>query len=131
MYKAALNNMDHISYIIKYIYIFFTGKRTLHNPFMGRDQTWDPYGIAKFNMGSLLEGQKMTYMSAPIHMCPTPDPLGGREGKMDGKLVGVAGSVDGPSKYSALIGGNVRQLIGANCDGLLKLLHLSGLLVTN
>ena len=76
-----------------------TGKRTLHNAFDGRDKPRDPYGVARFDLSDLLLGQQILHLKAPIHNCPLPDVLGLREGgKQDGKLVGVAGAVDGPGK---------------------------------
>ena len=78
---------------------FITGKRTLHNPFSGRDKPWDPYGIAKFDLSGLLLGQQVMNLKSAIRQCPTPDVLGIKDGKQNGKLIGVAGAVDGPSKY--------------------------------
>lgn len=72
-------------------------KRTTHNPFQGRAQPWDPYGISKFDLSGFLQGQKVMYLKAPIHNCKQPDPLG-TEDHIDGKLVGVAGALDGPTE---------------------------------
>ena len=37
-------------------------------------------------------------LKSAIRQCPTPDVLGIKDGKQNGKLIGVAGAVDGPSK---------------------------------
>ncbi|XP_070557636.1 uncharacterized protein [Ptychodera flava] len=72
-----------------------TGKRTLHNPFRGRDQPWDPYGVAKLQLADLLLGERIVYMTVPIHSCPIPDLMGFQMAR-DGKLIGIPNSVDGP-----------------------------------
>ncbi|XP_077982883.1 uncharacterized protein LOC144437742 [Glandiceps talaboti] len=72
-----------------------TGKRTLHNPFRGRDQPWDPYGIAKISMADLLLGEKILYLNAPVHSCQIPDQIGFQVAR-DGRLVGIPNAVDGP-----------------------------------
>ena len=78
------------------------GKRTIHNPFGERDQPWDPYGVARFDLSGLLYGQTVLHVKSPIHMCPLPDPLGLRDAqRTDSRLVGIAGAVDGPGKYSS------------------------------
>ena len=83
--------------IVYYKYHFFLhiGKRTIHNPYATNHKPWDPYGIARFDLSSLLLGQKTVYMSAPIHGCLPPDILGTRS-EHGGKLYGVSGAVDGP-----------------------------------
>ena len=40
----------------------------------------------------------MMNLKSAIRQCPTPDVLGIKDGKQNGKLIGVAGAVDGPSK---------------------------------
>ena len=77
---------------------FIAGKRTLHNPFSGRDKPWDPHGIAKFDLSGLLLGQQVMNLKSAIRQCPIPDVLGIKDGKQNGKLIGVAGAVDGPSE---------------------------------
>ncbi|XP_072038562.1 uncharacterized protein [Amphiura filiformis] len=74
-----------------------TSKRTTHNPFKHRSKPWDPYGIAKFDLSSLLLGEKIMYMKSPIHNCPTPDLLGrNNKGNNDDRLMGVSNAADGP-----------------------------------
>nr|XP_006825129.1 PREDICTED: uncharacterized protein LOC100373146 [Saccoglossus kowalevskii] len=72
-----------------------TGKRTLHNPFTGRDKPWDPYGIAKFQLSDLLLGEKILNLTSPIHSCSIPDQMGFQVAR-NGRLLGVPNSVDGP-----------------------------------
>ena len=74
------------------------GKRTTHNPFKHHSKPWDPYGIAKFDLSSLLLGEKIMYMKSPIHVCPTPDLLGRNRG--DERLIGISNAADGPSKFN-------------------------------
>ncbi|EDO32777.1 predicted protein, partial [Nematostella vectensis] len=71
------------------------GRRTTHNPFEGRGKTWDPYGIARFDLSGLLLGQKMLQLRSPIQSCPIPEINIGHE-KQDGPIVGQLGNVDGP-----------------------------------
>ena len=78
----------------------FSGRRTLHNPFCGRDKPWDPYGVAKVDMSELLLGHRYLEMTVPIHNCPLPDALG-LNAQASGKIVGVAGAVDGPGEFSS------------------------------
>ena len=70
----------------------------MHNPYNGRDKPWDPHGVASFDLSGLLLGQKVLHIRSPILPCALPDVLGVRDGKQDGKLVGVAGAVDGPGQ---------------------------------
>lgn len=77
---------------------FISGKRTLHNPFKGRDRPWDPHGIAKFDLSGLLLGQQVMHLKSAVRPCVIPDVLGVRDGKQDGKLIGINGALDGPSK---------------------------------
>ena len=87
------------------LYVFFSGKRTLHSAFSenaGDVTPWDPYGVARFDLSELLIGQQVLFLKAPILNCSLPDVLGVREGgaKLDGgKLMGVQGAVDGPGTY--------------------------------
>ena len=81
---------------VTFIKMKFSGKRTIHNPFSGRSRPWDPCGIAKFDLSGLLLGQQVLHLKSPIHQCPSPDVLGLRDGQQDGKMVGVAGALDGP-----------------------------------
>ena len=75
-----------------------SGRRTLHNPFKDRAKIWDPYGVAYADLSDLLLGHRVLYLKVPIHNCPLPDLLGLENNKMQGKLVGIPGSVDGPGK---------------------------------
>ena len=77
-----------------------TSKRTLYNAFKGKENVWDPYGIAKLDLSGFLLGQKTLHLSVPIHACPSLDPLGSE--KEDGKLVGIQGAVDGPGEMFVL-----------------------------
>ncbi|KAL5013481.1 hypothetical protein ScPMuIL_007751 [Solemya velum] len=70
-------------------------RRTLHNPFKGRDKPWDPFGLAKIDLSDFLLGQRYIYLKVPIHNCPLPDVLGYSE-KTDSQLYGISGAVDGP-----------------------------------
>ncbi|XP_069101496.1 uncharacterized protein [Argopecten irradians] len=72
-----------------------TSRRTLHNPFTGRNKPWDPYGTTKVDLSELLLGHKYLHIKVPIHNCGIPDVLGSKDGG-DGKLVGFPGAVDGP-----------------------------------
>jgi len=78
--------------------LLITGKRTLHNPFLGKDQPWDPYGVSKLDMSGLLLGQKVMHLKIPIHQCDIPDILGIHENWQDDRLIGISGAVDGPGK---------------------------------
>ncbi|KAL4225876.1 hypothetical protein ACF0H5_013865 [Mactra antiquata] len=71
-------------------------RRTIHNPFKDKSKIWDPYGIGKIDLSDLLLGHKYLYIKVPIHSCPPPDLLGLGDSKMGGKVVGLAGAVDGP-----------------------------------
>ncbi|XP_070192982.1 uncharacterized protein [Littorina saxatilis] len=70
-------------------------RRTLHNPFHGRNKPWDPYGVCHVDLSELLLGHRFLELKIPVHNCPLPDVLG-VEGGRDSRLVGVAGAVDGP-----------------------------------
>ena len=72
----------------------------------------DPYGVAKFDLSELMLGQQTLHLKAPIHACSIPDVLGVRDGKQDGKLMGVAGAVDGPGGYRTPIGGRDQKQDG-------------------
>ncbi|XP_041347622.1 uncharacterized protein LOC121367489 isoform X2 [Gigantopelta aegis] len=78
-------------------------RRTLYNPFEGRDKPWDPYGVARLDLSELLLGHHLLYMKVPIHNCLIPDVLG-QDGKHDGKLIGISGAVDGPVDRPLLAG---------------------------
>ncbi|XP_022081512.1 uncharacterized protein LOC110974284 [Acanthaster planci] len=71
-----------------------TAKRTLHNPFVNHLKPWDPYGLAKFDLSSLLLGERVLNLTAPIHSCPIPDVIG--RNKADNRLIGYSSSADGP-----------------------------------
>ncbi|XP_056000936.1 uncharacterized protein LOC130048351 isoform X2 [Ostrea edulis] len=70
-------------------------RRTVHNPFMGRNKPWDPYGVAKIDLSELLLGHQFLHLNVPIHNCPIPDVFPSEE-REDGRSVGVMGAVDGP-----------------------------------
>ncbi|KAK6176744.1 hypothetical protein SNE40_014985 [Patella caerulea] len=72
-----------------------TSRRTVHNPFHGRNKPWDPYGVSKINLSELLLGHRYLHLKIPIHNCPLPDVLG-LESSKNGRIMGVAGAVDGP-----------------------------------
>ena len=91
------------------------GKRTLYNAFEGKNNVWDPFGIAKFDLSDLLFGQQILYLKSPIMNCPLPDVLGVRDGKMDGKVLGVPGSLDGPSDVPFRVGSYLQS------DAMLKI----------
>ncbi|XP_052781235.1 uncharacterized protein LOC128217855 isoform X2 [Mya arenaria] len=71
-------------------------RRTLHNPFKDKSKIWDPYGVAKVDLSDLLLGHRYLYIKVPVHSCPPPDLLGLGDSRMGGKMVGLAGAVDGP-----------------------------------
>ncbi|KAK3601780.1 hypothetical protein CHS0354_016147 [Potamilus streckersoni] len=71
------------------------GRRTLHNPFKDREKPWDPYGIAKLHLSDLLLGQRYMYLKIPVCNCPIPDFFSEGDNP-GGKLMGIAGAVDGP-----------------------------------
>ena len=54
--------------------------------------------MAKFDLSGLLTGERVIHLKVPIHQSGVPDVLGAREGKQDGKLMGVQGAVDGPGE---------------------------------
>ena len=81
-----------------YVCICFSGKRTVHNPFQGRDAPWDPHGVARFDLSGLLLGERVLQIKAPIFSSVVPDVLGVRGAQMDTKLMGVRGAVDGPGQ---------------------------------
>lgn len=76
-------------------FYLFLGRRTIHNPFKGRNKPWDPFGVAKLDLSELMLGHSYLYVKVPIHNCAIPEVLGYRD-KPEGKLVGIPGSVDGP-----------------------------------
>ena len=82
-------------------FINFSGRRTLHNPFQGRNRPWDPYGICNVDFSELLLGHRFLELKVPIHNCPLPDVLG-MEGGNGSRLVGIAGAVDGPGEWGAV-----------------------------
>ncbi|KAH3893051.1 hypothetical protein DPMN_017190 [Dreissena polymorpha] len=71
-------------------------RRTLHNPFKDKSKIWDPYGVAKVDLSDLLLGHRYLHLKIPVHNCPPPDLLGLGDSRMGGKMVGIAGAVDGP-----------------------------------
>ena len=83
-----------------YIFWVISGRRTVHNPFKDKSKVWDPYGVSRVDLSDLLLGHRYLYIKVPVHSCPPPDILGLDDNKMGaGKVVGLAGAVDGPSKY--------------------------------
>ena len=90
------------AFTLRNILIFLSGRRTLHNPFKGKDTPWDPYGVAKFDLSELLLGEKILELSASVQSCKSPDVIDGR-GRQHShhaheKIVGKPGSVDGPGE---------------------------------
>ncbi|XP_066553891.1 uncharacterized protein cfap92 [Amia ocellicauda] len=73
-----------------------SSKRTTHNPFQDKAKSFDPYGIAKVDLSGLLRGEKSVKVRVPIHSSPPPDPTGHETSGCEGRIVGLAGSVDGP-----------------------------------
>lgn len=71
-------------------------RRTLHNPFKDKSKVWDPYGVAHVDLSDLLLGQRYLHIKVPVHSCPLPDLLGYDDSKTGGKVMGMAGAVDGP-----------------------------------
>lgn len=76
----------------------FTGRRTINNPFVGRNKPWDPYGVAKLDLSELLLGHQYIHLKVPIHNCAVPEILGSGD-KVEGKIVGMTGAVDGPGMF--------------------------------
>lgn len=70
-------------------------RRTINNPFIGRNKPWDPYGVSKLDLSEFLLGHQYLYMKVPIHNCAIPDIMGSGD-KNEGKIVGLPGAVDGP-----------------------------------
>ncbi|XP_071128270.1 uncharacterized protein [Mytilus edulis] len=70
-------------------------RRTINNPFVGRNKPWDPYGVAKLDLSELLLGHQYIHLKVPIHNCAVPEILGSGD-KVEGKIVGMTGAVDGP-----------------------------------
>ncbi|XP_062581954.1 uncharacterized protein LOC134243735 isoform X3 [Saccostrea cucullata] len=70
-------------------------RRTVHNPFKGRNKPWDPYGVARVDLSELLLGHQYLHLTVPIQNCPIPDVFPSEE-REDGRSVGVMGAVDGP-----------------------------------
>lgn len=77
-------------------FFYLPGRRTLHNPFKDKSKIWDPYGVARVDLSDLLLGQRYLHIKVPVHSCPPPDLLGIGDNRMAGKVVGLAGAVDGP-----------------------------------
>eukprot|EP00062_Callorhinchus_milii_P017633 gi/632970322/ref/XP_007901584.1/ PREDICTED: uncharacterized protein FLJ43738 [Callorhinchus milii] len=71
-------------------------KRTLHNPFTDTNNSWDPFGVAKVSLTELLDGKRVLNMTIPIQGCRSPDPSGSQRDGLGGRILGVAGAVDGP-----------------------------------
>ncbi|XP_067683346.1 uncharacterized protein [Haliotis asinina] len=72
-----------------------TSRRTLHNPFEGRNKPWDPFGLAQVDLSELLLGHRYLHLKLPIQNTAIPDMLG-NETRPDGRVIGIAGAVDGP-----------------------------------
>ncbi|XP_063727081.1 uncharacterized protein LOC134854663 [Symsagittifera roscoffensis] len=76
-------------------------KRTVHNAFESKS-TWDPFGVAKFDLSELLRGRKRLCLKTQIQQGPLPELLGlqtqgGEPGRMGtGQVVGNPTAVDGP-----------------------------------
>ena len=91
---------DSVSFI--FYHQLISARRTTHNPFSDRSKPWDPYGVARFDLGGLLRGERLIVANIPVQPCRMPDLLGVKDannnGGEAGKLVGIAGAVDGPSE---------------------------------
>ncbi|KAM8930751.1 uncharacterized protein CFAP92 [Pelodytes ibericus] len=70
-------------------------RRTVHNPFTGKERSWDPYGIAKVGLSELVQGAKYLNMYVPIQNSAAPDPSEHNPDVKNGKIIRVVGSVDG------------------------------------
>ena len=75
----------------------------MHNAFESKS-TWDPFGVAKFDLSELLRGRKRLCLKTQIQQGPLPELLGlqtqgGEPGRMGtGQVVGNPTAVDGPGK---------------------------------
>uniref|UniRef100_UPI00398F31E3 uncharacterized protein cfap92 n=1 Tax=Pristiophorus japonicus TaxID=55135 RepID=UPI00398F31E3 len=76
-----------------------SSKRTVHDPFMDTNKSWNPYGIAKLNFSDLVYGEKCLNIVLPIQNSSLPDPIGYQTDGLDRHILGVAGAVDGPEDY--------------------------------
>ena len=75
------------------------GRRTEHNAFTGKGNSWDPYGVARLDLSDLLLGERIIEFSLPIRSCKIPDVLDGKGGgNYSEKIVGKPGNVDGPGE---------------------------------
>ncbi len=52
-----------------------TAKHTIHNPFKLKHSTWNPYGIARFNLHEFLLGKRLIEFNVPVLPCNAPDLL--------------------------------------------------------
>lgn len=73
-----------------------SNKRTIHDPFMETNKSWDPYGVAKLSFSELVYGETCLNVAVSIQNCDLPDPLGYQPHGLNGHIAGVAGAVDGP-----------------------------------
>ncbi|XP_078270082.1 uncharacterized protein cfap92 isoform X2 [Rhinoraja longicauda] len=73
-----------------------SNKRTVHDPFMETNKSWDPYGIAKLSFSELVYGATCLNVDVSIQNSDLPDPLGYRTNGLNKRIVGVAGAIDGP-----------------------------------
>ncbi|XP_051873698.1 uncharacterized protein cfap92 [Pristis pectinata] len=73
-----------------------SNKRTIHDPFVDADKSWDPYGIAKLDFSELVYGETCLNVAVSIQNSSLPDPIGYRTDGLGRRILGVAGAIDGP-----------------------------------
>ncbi|XP_069795916.1 uncharacterized protein cfap92 isoform X2 [Narcine bancroftii] len=73
-----------------------SNKRTVHDPFLDINKSWDPYGIAKLNFSELVHGKTCLNVALCIQNSSLPDPMGYQTDGLDGRILGIAGAIDGP-----------------------------------
>lgn len=81
-----------------------TSKRTVHNSFTERSKQRDPYGVARVSFSELVFGATYLNICVPIHSCQPPDPTEYQSDSKNGRILGAAGSVDGPQGFPLPVG---------------------------
>ncbi|XP_072328653.1 uncharacterized protein cfap92 isoform X2 [Scyliorhinus torazame] len=76
-----------------------SSKRTVHDPFIKTNKSWDPYGIAKVAFSDLLYGEKCLNVAVSIQNSRSPDPMGYQTDGLGRRILGVSGAVDGPDDH--------------------------------
>ncbi|XP_075256484.1 uncharacterized protein LOC142348835 isoform X2 [Convolutriloba macropyga] len=97
-------------------------KRTVHNAFESKS-TWDPFGVANFDLCELLRGTRRLCLKSQIQQGPLPELLGLQSHNVDGggaqptgqQVVGNPNAVDGPVELP-LPAGNYLE-----CGSMMKL----------